>query len=123
MKKINMKFLSLLVCIVFACSFYMTNAFAAQNQEFSNKDIKVLQNDNKIVKISGEYKGDVVYATLDKETKEITLQTVEQPKTKVLGFGIGKNKVTNYRAKVESFENNNLAAVVTDVDSKKRVQI
>ena len=66
----------------------------------------------------GEYEGDQLYATYNKLTKEITMQSVEKPKL------IGKAKVHNYAVNVDkAIKGDEISATLIDMDSKKEYKV
>lgn len=126
MTKQSLGKLSILVCTVFLFSFYFGNlfSFAIYNNDFNDKNIKVLQNTANTIKIVGEYKGDLVYATMDKKTREITMQTVEKPKNNLKGlFSKEKDKISNYKVKVQKADGEDVEASFLELETKKEYKI
>jgi len=118
------KVISLVVCICFVCSFCMSSfANAASNEIIDENIFKVVQNNDKVCTVTATYKGDKLYATLDKETREITMQTVEKSKMQILGLSLGKDKVTDYEVKVDTVADGEVSAIITDAETGKEYKI
>lgn len=115
------KLISTLVCVCFLFVFCINGAFA-ENIDNNNK-FKVVQNDEKICTVMGEYEGDTLYATLDKTTNQVTMQAVEKSKTKFLGVPIGEDKITNYEVKIDNADENNISATISDTETHKEFKI
>lgn len=123
--KINIKkAISLLVCICFVFSFCMSGIVNAESSgKIDESMVKVIQNDDKVCTVMATYKGDELYATLDKETDEITMQTVEKPKVSVFGLSLGKDKITDYKVAVDTLNDSEVSAVITDIETSKEYKI
>lgn len=122
--KLNFKkVVALIVCLCFAFSFCFNSIIAASNDKFDKSNIKVVRNDGKACTVMATYKGDELYATINKETNEITMQAVEKSKAKTLGLPIGEDKKTTFKVKVEKAVDSEISAVATETESNKEYKI
>lgn len=119
----NLKFISLLLCISLLFTFNISNLLAATNATnvtLTDKQLKVIEDNDKVCTVMAEYQGDELYATLNKITKEITMQSIEKPKSKLLG---GNNINHNYKVKVDHGLKGALTATVTDIETQKEAKL
>ncbi|WP_214483084.1 hypothetical protein [Bacillus sp. SM2101] len=109
------------VCIVLM-NLGSTNIARADDADKENEiDYKVVETSDDLVTVMTEYKGDELYATLDKTTNEVTLETVEKPKSLLKN---GEEKRTKYRVEVEEAHTNGyILATVIDDKSKEKIKI
>lgn len=103
-------------CLVFTLCF--GNSFALGKNIDSNKNITTIINNDMICTVMGEYKGDKLYATLNKETNKITMQLVE--KSKMLGVSIGQEKKTNYEVVIDNAIDGKVSAVIINTETKEK---
>lgn len=116
------KIISLIVCICFICSFCMSSVVcAAANEAVGENNVQVVRNDDKFCTVVGTYKGNKLYATLDKSTNEITMQAVE--KAKIFGIPFGKEKTTGLKVEVETLTKNEVSAFITDTKTGKEYKV
>jgi len=106
------KILSLLVCICFSFSFFVTKTFASNDNATGNQ--KIVQKDKNIVKVVGEYNGDKLYATLDRKTNIITMEAVEKSAD-------GLEKTTQYTVNIDDAQPGSKISgqIVSKKDNKK----
>ncbi|MCX8130550.1 MAG: hypothetical protein N3I35_10670 [Clostridia bacterium] len=112
--------IAMIVCICFMLIGLISNYTFAKDTT-SSGNMKVIQNDDSICKVMGEYEEGTAYATLNKDTNEVTLETIEESKNKVFGFG--KSKTNKYKVKVEKSSSNELVATIIDEDTNKEHKI
>lgn len=117
------KGIALLICICFVFSFCFNSVMASNNDKVDKSKVKIVQNDDKVCTVMATYKGDALYATINKETNEITMQAVEKPKANAFGLSLGKDKKTNYKVKVQDAKDGKVSAIVTGLDSNKEYKV
>lgn len=128
------KYIAVIVCVCLTLTFYLNNSMAKpisnpQTAIADDSKVKVLQNDEKTIKVMTEYSGDdkqykgtMIYATLDKESNNITMETVEKPKKKAFGLiKSGKEKVKKYKVRIDNKETKKYT--VTDLETKKEYKL
>lgn len=112
------KFISLLLCICMLFSMG-SSVFAADTGKVdkSQYNFQTVQNDKTKTIVKAVYEGDEIYATLDKKTHEVTMQTIEYPK--LMGLKIGDAKKTDYKVKIDEAFEGKLSATVTNLKNQK----
>jgi len=118
------KMIALLVCVCFVFSFCFNSIVSAANDDKIDKSIvKVVKDNDKECTVMATYKGDELYATINKDTNEITMESVEKPKVKAFGIGLGSDKKKGYKVKVDKAVNGEISAVVVDNETKKEFKV
>jgi hypothetical protein len=101
-KKLSKKIFSLIITICFVSCIFITQTFAATNNSFDKNSIKLVQKNSKLVEVNATYNGDDLYATFDRKTREVTMQSVEHPKIGNIPIPFGKDKIVNYKVQVHN---------------------
>ena len=110
------KSIAMIVCVCFLFTGLVGNYVYAESTT-GTSNMKIVQNDDNICKVVGEYDEGTAYATLNKNTNEVTLETVEKSKNKIFGFGKGKSK--KYKVKVDKSNSEELTATIVDEETKQ----
>lgn len=125
--KIRKRIISTMVCICLIFTSLVTNAFAATTKSTDAKNVTVIQKDENIVKVKGEYNGEVLYGTIDRKTKEITLEADEKSKPGILSIASmsdNRNKTTKYKVKInEAIEGEKVSADIINIETKEKYLI
>ena len=127
------KLIVMMLCVSLVLTVCLGSTIAAGNNvPVANADgqiVKVLKNDTKTLTVvmdylgdDDEYKGTVLYATMDKTSKAISMKTVQKPKKKLLGLlGSSKEKITNYSVKIVNEKEREF--LVKDLETKKEYRL
>lgn len=111
----------LCICLVFTIISGSINPKKANaiNNEYG---FELVQKTEHIVKVKGTHNGDELYATLNKDTSEITMEAIEHPKNLLK---VGADKTTNYIVDVKDLDPTKglVDLVIKDKDSKKQLKI
>jgi cob(I)alamin adenosyltransferase len=91
------KSIAMIVCVCFLFTGLVGNYVYAESTT-GTSNMKIVQNDDNICKVVGEYDEGTAYAILNKNTNEVTLETVEKSKNKIFGFGKGKSRKANQKS-------------------------
>lgn len=118
MLKKYIKCIALIVCLCFTVCSLSNTALASSTKKTDKYNLNVVNNDDSKCTVVGEYEGDKFYATLNKDTGEITMNSVEQSKTL-----LGTQTKKDYRVKVEKFEDDELIASIVDKETSKEFKI
>ncbi len=110
------KSIAMIVCVCFLFTGLVGNYVYAESTT-GTSNMKIVQNDDNICKVVGEYDEGTAYAILNKNTNEVTLETVEKSKNKIFGFGKGKSK--KYKVKVDKSNSEELTATIVDEETKQ----
>ncbi|HOV28225.1 MAG TPA: hypothetical protein PK566_17950 [Pseudobacteroides sp.] len=110
------KSIAMIVCVCFLFTGLVGNYVYAESTT-GTSNMKIVQNDDNICKVVGEYDEGTAYAILNKNTNEVTLETVEKSKNKIFGFGKGKSK--KYKVKVDKSNSEELSATIVDEETKQ----
>lgn len=125
MKSNLKKIVSILLCFTVLMTLGFSNVFAATNKSDLKSQIKVVQNDKNAVQLKVDYKGQTLYGTFDKKTKEVEMH-VDEAEFDVLGISVGNKTVAKYEVKIENGRGGDidqLQASIIDTNTKKEYKV
>lgn len=121
MKKNYIKWFSSILAIVLVFSALNLSVFA-EEKDGNNGRFEVIHDDDQSLTVKGYYEEGELTATLDRETSEVTLTSVEYPNN---FLKIGEDQVNEYKAEITTLdpENGDVDAVLTNVETNEQIKL
>lgn len=125
--QVTKKFLSVFLSLVLVLTVVIqsTGATNATNTD-EEYNFELIQKDENIVKVKATRdNGDELYATLNKNTDEVTMEAVEKQQTLFSRMGVTDSVYTNtiYSVDIETLDGDIVDAIVTDVETGETLKI
>ncbi|WP_434749080.1 hypothetical protein [Paenibacillus amylolyticus] len=124
----NKKFLSVLLSLVLIITVVIQPTGATDSTNTDNEyNFELIQKDENIVKVKATRdNGDELYATMDKNTSEVTMEAVEKQQQNlfsILGVTESVNETTLYTVDIETLDGPIVDATLTNVDTGQAMKI
>lgn len=116
------KMIAMLLCISFIFNFCI-GGISAEGEKSINDKYTIVENNSNICTVMTNENGKELYASLNKETDEITVKVIEKTDKKLLGLELGKDKVTVYSVVIEDFRNGELTAKLIDKETNREFKV
>jgi hypothetical protein len=118
------KSISLILSLSLIFTFVSPNIFANNNSAGNNEyGFEVVQNDDHIVTVKGEHNGDELYATLNRDNNEYTMQVVEKPQGLLSALVATESDVTEYAVKPELIDGDVVEALIINKDTGEELKL
>lgn len=119
------KILSILLSVSLIFLVFNNVVVANGNEDSNEYNFEVIQKDDKLVRVKAEKDGDQLFATLDKETNEITLEAIEQKQNFLSKMGVTSSvySYSEFKVDAETIDGDIVDAIIIDVDTGEEFKL
>ncbi len=116
------KFISLILSLSLIFTVISPNIFADDNKS-NEYGFEVVQNDDHMVTVKGEHDGDELYATLNRDTNEYTMQAIEKPKGFLAKITATESVYTEYTVNPEIIDGDVVDALIINKSTGEEIKV
>lgn len=125
-KRIFKNIISFFMCICLILSISVNCVYAKDALKNTKGNITIVENNDEIIHVIDEYKGDELHAIFNKRTMKITMEVLEKSKMIKRLLRNEKSEITNYEVRVKELRNpkkQGVSAIIVDKNTKKEYKI